>query len=361
VLLDDVSSPGAAVATAQRINEVLRNPLEFEGKEITLSASIGVALSTAGTESAADLLRQADLAMYTAKDKGRSRWEMFDSHGAPALVERLGLETDLWQAIDHGGLLVRYQPEFSLTTGEIVAVEALVRWQHPTRGLLAPKEFVPFAEESSLILALDRHVLREACRCAKQWSDPRRGRDRVVVSVNLSPRFIRQPDVVTDITETLREVDADPRCLQIEITERVALVDVDRTIATLDALRRLGIRIAIDDFGTGYSSLGLLKRLPVDVVKLARSFVESMDVLDADIAIVQAVITMGHALGMKITAEGVERVDQAARLRRLGCDTAMGFYWTSAVDPDELLEMLRDGVARADPTAVPIGVSSHAF
>jgi diguanylate cyclase (GGDEF)-like protein/PAS domain S-box-containing protein len=361
LLLDDVSSPGAAVATAQRINEVLRNPLEFEGKEITLSASIGVALSTAGTESAADLLRQADLAMYSAKDKGRSRWEMFDSHGAPALVERLGLETDLWQAIDHGGLLVRYQPEFSLTTGEIVAVEALVRWQHPTRGLLAPKEFVPFAEESSLILALDRHVLREACRCAKQWSDPRRGRDRVVVSVNLSPRFIRQPDVVTDITETLREVDADPRCLQIEITERVALVDVDRTIATLDALRRLGIRIAIDDFGTGYSSLGLLKRLPVDVVKLARSFVESMDVLDADIAIVQAVITMGHALGMKITAEGVERVDQAARLRRLGCDTAMGFYWTSAVDPDELLEMLRDGVARADSTAVPIGVSSHAF
>ena len=365
LLLEDVSSPGAAVATAQRITEVLRTPLDFEGKEITLSASIGVSLSTGGADSAADLLRHADIAMYSAKDKGRSRWEMFDSHAAPARIERLELESDLWQAIDHGGLLVRYQPEFSLATGEIVAAEALVRWQHPTRGLLEPKDFIPFAEESSLILALDRHVLREACRFAKQWSGPRRGSDRLIVSVNLSPRFIRQPDVVNDITETLREVDADPRCLQIEITERVALTDVDRTIATLDALRRLGIRIAIDDFGTGYSSLGFLKRLPIDVVKLARTFVESMDVLEADIAIVQAVITMGHALGMKITAEGVERVDQAARLRRLGCDTAMGFYWTSAVDPEELLELLRDGLARDDArllnnAVVPIALRQRA-
>jgi EAL domain-containing protein (putative c-di-GMP-specific phosphodiesterase class I) len=166
--------------------------------------------------------------------------------------------------------------------------------------------------------------------------------------------------VVDDISSTLREVGADPRCLQIEITERTALTDVDRTIETLEALRRLGIRIAIDDFGTGYSSLGYLKRLPIDVVKLDRSFVDSMDVIDADVAIVQAVITMGHALGMKVTAEGVERVDQAARLRRLGCDTAMGFYWTSAVDPDELLEMLRDGLARTDATLVSTGIRQTA-
>ena len=227
---------------------------------------------------------------------------------------------------------MRFQPEFSLATGEVVAAEALVRWQHPTRGLLEPDDFIPFAEESSLILALDRHVLREACRSARRWSQLRRWRDRVVVSVNLSPRFIRQPDVVADITATLREVDADPRCLQIEITERTALTDIDRTVDTLQALRLLGVRVAIDDFGTGYSSLSYLKRLPIDVVKLDRAFVESMDVLESDVAIVQAVITMAHALGMKVTAEGVERVEQAARLRRLGCDTAMGWYWTSAVD-----------------------------
>lgn len=356
LLLDDISGVGAAIATAQRITETLRAPLDFEGREIVLSASIGVAMSTAGADTAGDLLRQADLAMYGAKDKGRSRWELFDTLAAPALVERLQLEGELWHAIDHGGLIVRYQPEFSLTTGEVVAAEALVRWQHPTRGLLEPDDFVPFAEESSLILALDRHVLREACRCAREWSERRWGRDRVIVSVNLSPRFIRQSDVVDDITATLREVDADPRCLQIEITERTALTDVERTVETLEALRRLGIRIAIDDFGTGYSSLGYLKRLPIDVVKLDRTFVESMDVLEADVAIVQAVITMGHALGMKVTAEGVERVEQATRLRRLGCDTAMGYYWTSAVDADALLEILRDGISRDEHRAVPIGL-----
>jgi diguanylate cyclase (GGDEF)-like protein/PAS domain S-box-containing protein len=354
LLLDDVSSASAAVGTAQRITEVLRTPLDFEGREILLSASIGITLSTGGIESAGDLLRHADLAMYRAKDKGRARWELFDAHAAPALVEQLELEGELWQAIDHGGVVVRYQPEFSLTTGEVVAAEALVRWQHPTRGLLEPADFIRVAEESSLILAIDRHVLREACRSAGKWSERRRGSDRVTVSVNLSPRFIRQPDVIEDIISTVREVGADPRCLQIEITERTALTDVDRTIDTLEGLRRLGIRIAIDDFGTGYSSLGYMKRLPIDVVKLDRSFVESMDLLEADVAIVQAVITMGHALGMKVTAEGVERVDQAARLRRLGCDTAMGFYWTSAVDADDMFEILRDGAGGDGYAGVPI-------
>jgi diguanylate cyclase (GGDEF)-like protein/PAS domain S-box-containing protein len=355
VLLDDVSSTDAAIATAQRITEVLQTPLEFEGQEIVLSASIGITLSTGGIDSAGDLLRNADLAMYSAKDKGRSRWELFDSHVVPALAERLALEGELWHAVDNGGLIVRYQPEFSLTTGEVVAAEALVRWDHPTRGLLEPDDFVPVAEESSLMLALDRHVLREACRCARVWSERRWGRDRVIVSVNLSLRFIRQPDVIDDIVATLREVDADPRCLQIEITERTALSDVDRTIETLEGLRRLGIRIAIDDFGTGYSSLGYLKRLPIDVVKLDRTFVESMDALEADVAIVQAVITMGHALGMKVTAEGVERVEQAARLRRLGCDTAMGFYWSSAVDADDFDEILREGSGDAR-RALPLGL-----
>jgi EAL domain-containing protein (putative c-di-GMP-specific phosphodiesterase class I) len=330
----------------------LRAPLEFEGRDVVLSASVGIALST-GVATAGDLLRHADLAMYAAKDNGRARWELFDAHTAPLLVERLQFEGELWNALDNNELLVRFQPEFSLATGDVVAAEALVRWPHPTRGLLEPDDFIPLAEESNLIVALDRYVLREACRTARRWSELRRWRDRVVVSVNLSPRFIRQPDVVADITATLRQVDADPRCLQIEITERTAMADTDRTVDTLRQLRLLGVRIAIDDFGTGYSSLSCLKRLPVDVVKLDRGFVESMDVLESDVAIVQAVITMAHALGMKVTAEGVERVEQASRLRRLGCDTAMGWYWTSAVEAEAMLEILRDAGANV---VVPIGL-----
>jgi diguanylate cyclase (GGDEF)-like protein/PAS domain S-box-containing protein len=346
LLLDDIVTVAEAAVIAQRITECLSVPIGFEGHEIVLSASVGVALSTAGSHSAGELLRQADVAMYVAKDNGRSRWEIYDEHEAPAPGSRLALESELWQAIDDEELLVRFQPEFSLTTGEVVAVEALVRWPHPTRGLLEPDDFIPLAEETSLVVALDRYVLREACRCARQWWDRRRPGERIVVSVNLSPRFVRQPGVVDDIMATLREVDADPRCLQIEITERTALTDVDRTVETLEELRRLGVRVAIDDFGTGYSSLGYLKRLPIDVVKLDRSFVESMDVLESDVAIVQAVITMAHALGMKVTAEGVERVEQTVRLRRLGCDTAMGWYWTSAVDAAAVREILGDGAGR---------------
>jgi EAL domain-containing protein (putative c-di-GMP-specific phosphodiesterase class I) len=274
-------------------------------------------------------------------------------HAAPLLGERLELERDLRRAIEGNELVVRYQPEFSLATGEVVAAEALVRWQHPTRGLLEPDEFIPFAEESSLIVELDRHVLRAACASARRWSELRRWGDRVVVSVNLSPRFVRLSTAVAEVTAALHDGGVDPRCLQIEITERTALTDIDRTVETLQQLRLLGVRVAIDDFGTGYSSLSYLKRLPVDVVKLDRAFVESMDVLEADVAIVQAVITMAHALGMKVTAEGVERVEQAARLRRLGCDTAMGFYWTSAVGADDLLEILRDGAVDDAAVVVP--------
>jgi EAL domain-containing protein (putative c-di-GMP-specific phosphodiesterase class I) len=225
-----------------------------------------------------------------------------------------------------------------------------VRWEHPTRGLLAPDAFVPFAEESSLIVAIDRYVLREACARVKEWQRP--GCDRVVVSVNLSPRFMRLADVVADIKSVIRETGVDPRCVQLEITERTALTDVETTVVRLHELRALGIRVAIDDFGTGYSSLGYLKRLPVDVVKLDRSFIESMDTQASDVAIVQAVITMGHALGMKVTAEGVERPEQAARLRALGCDTAMGWLWSPALPGVELPDHISDGFPVSDGASV---------
>jgi diguanylate cyclase (GGDEF)-like protein/PAS domain S-box-containing protein len=341
LLLDQLEHANEAVAVADRITEVLRQPITVGTRQLVVSASIGIAVSHGGREVAGDLLRQADLAMYLAKERGRARWEFFDAQSAPHVVERLELEGDLWRAIENHELVVRYQPEVELATGRVRRAEALVRWQHPERGLLDPGSFVPFAEESSLIVAIDRYVLREACKRVREWQ-PAIG-DRMVVSVNLSPRFMRQADVVTDITQIITETGVDPRCVQLEITERTALTDVDTTVTRLHELRALGIRVAIDDFGTGYSSLGYLKRLPVDVVKLDRSFVESMDTQTSDVAIVQAVITMGHALGMKVTAEGVERPEQAARLRALGCDTAMGWLWSPAMPSGDLPDLIAEG------------------
>ncbi|HEX4491954.1 MAG TPA: bifunctional diguanylate cyclase/phosphodiesterase [Acidimicrobiia bacterium] len=360
VLLEDLDSVGAATAVADRIADALGEPLIFEGHEVVLTASVGIAVSHAGDETTGELMRHADLAMFVAKDQGRSGWELFDSPVDPGEPVRRELEDELWDALDSEQLVVRFQPEFSLASGDVVAAEALVRWPHPTRGLLEPDDFLPLAKETNLIVAVDRYVLRQACRCAREWWDLRSPRERAVVSVNLSPRFLRQPDVVEDIVATMRETGADPRGLRLEITERTALTDIDQTVETLEALRRLGIRVAIDDFGTGYSSLSYLKRLPVDVVKLDRSFVESMDQLESDVAIVQAVITMSHALGMKVTAEGVERVEQAARLRRLGCDTAMGWYWTSAVDADAMADILQDGVVREDIPVVALARAAAA-
>jgi diguanylate cyclase (GGDEF)-like protein/PAS domain S-box-containing protein len=343
VLLGSLDDATEAVHVAERITDVLKQPVPVGDRELVVSSSIGIAMSATGADNASDLLRQADLAMYVAKEKGRSRWELFDAASAPHVVERLELEGDLWRALDREQLVVQFQPEVLLTSEDVVSAEALVRWQHPTRGLVPPIDFIPFAEESNLICAIDRYVLERACRWAREWADLRLGGERMTVSVNLSPRFVRQPDAVAEITTIVRASGVDPRCLQVEITERTALTDMEHTIATLHALRTLGIRVAIDDFGTGYSSLGYLKRLPVDVVKLDRSFVEGMDTAESDVAIVQAVITMGHALGMKVTAEGVERSEQACRLAALGCDTAMGWYWSPSLTPELMSSVLRSG------------------
>jgi diguanylate cyclase (GGDEF)-like protein/PAS domain S-box-containing protein len=351
VLLHDLGDPEVALRVADRIVAAMRDPMVIEGHELFVSASVGCALSRGGADRAGDLLQQADLAMYVAKEKGRARWELFDPSLAPHVMERLELEGDLWRALDHGELVVHFQPEVALETGHVVATEALLRWNHPRRGLLDPPVFVPLAEESSLIVAIDRFVLREACRWARRWSDGRPIDKPLVVSVNLSPRYMRQGDVVADITSVLRETGVDPRTVQLEITERMALTDLDTTCSQLHQLRALGVRVAVDDFGTGYSSLSYLKQLPIDVLKLDKSFVDGLEGTPADLAIVQAIVTMGHALGVKITAEGVERAEQAARLRELGCDSAMGWLWTAAVPPEQLgalaeLGFMPDGGSR---------------
>ena len=277
VLLARLTDTDIALRVADRIIEQLRQPITVDGHDLFLSASVGIALSRAGLDRAGDLLRQADLAMYVAKEKGRARWELFDASHAPHVMERLELEGDLWRALEHGELVVHFQPEVALETGAVVGTEALLRWMHPTKGELMPARFVPFAEESSLIVAIDRFVLREASRWAKRWSTSRAKEDTFVVSVNLSPRFMRQSDVVDDITTVLHETGVDPRLVQIEITERSALTDLETTCAQLHELRAIGVRVAVDDFGTGYSSLSYLKQLPIDVLKLDKSFVDGLE------------------------------------------------------------------------------------
>ncbi len=343
VLLTDLEDSDTALVICERIIEAMREPVVMDGHELYVSSSVGLALSVGGADRAGDLLRQADLAMYVAKEKGRGRWEVFDPSFAPHVMERLELEGDLWRALEHGELKVQFQPEIELRSGNVVATEALLRWQHPRRGMLEPDSFIPLAEESSLIVAIDRFVLSEACQWSRRWSPLRTGDDPLVVSVNLSPRFMRQTDVVADITAVLRESGVDPRCLQLEITERSAVTDLESTCAQLHQLRALGVRVAVDDFGTGYSSLSYLKRLPIDVLKLDKSFVDGLDEAASDLAIVQAIVTMGHALGVKVTAEGVERKEQASRLRDLGCDSAMGWLWSKAVPADQLAGIAEAG------------------
>jgi diguanylate cyclase (GGDEF)-like protein/PAS domain S-box-containing protein len=335
VLVDGLHDGSGAVAVAERITGAFRQPMQVSGRELFVSTSIGIAVAQNGDAEPGDLLRHADLAMYLAKDRGRSRWELFDAGSEPHVTERLELEGDLWRALESGELVVHFQPEVELDTGIVSSVEALVRWQHPRRGLLMPGDFVPVAEESSLIVAIDRYVLGVACAWARRWRDERG--EPLIVGVNLSPRFMRQPDAVGAIRAMVEGSGCSPRSLRLEITERTALTDVETTVLQLHQLRALGIGVAIDDFGTGYSSLGYLKRLPVDVVKLDRTFVEGTDRHDADVAIAQAVITMGHALGMRVVAEGVERAEQALRLRAIGCDGAQGWHWSPAVNPEAVV------------------------
>jgi diguanylate cyclase (GGDEF)-like protein/PAS domain S-box-containing protein len=352
VLRPLVPTDDEACLLAAELLDALTAPILIDGHELVVQASIGVTTSD-GEHEAGDLLRQSDLAMYVAKENGRARWETFDGTVAAPYAERLEIERDLRHALDHRELVAYYQPEISLSTGAVTTCESLLRWEHPARGLLTPSSFIPYAEETTLILDIDRYLLREACRQAQAW-DERHGSERsLIVSMNLSPRFLRQSEAVEELLAIMQETGVDPRRVQLEITERTALEDLEGTVATLLSIRALGVRIAIDDFGTGYSSLGYLKRLPVDVVKLDRSFVETMDTDDGDLAIVQAVITMGHALGMKVTAEGVERAEQAQRLAALGCDAAAGFFWSRAVPAAELEPLARLGFATPAPSLVP--------
>jgi diguanylate cyclase (GGDEF)-like protein/PAS domain S-box-containing protein len=350
ILLEDLTSAGDAILIAERVMEALREPIRLDGQEVFVTASIGIALGDAAQSATGQgLLRDADVAMYRAKANGRAGYEVFRASMRESGKGRLKTEADLRRALARDELRLHYQPQVELATGRIVGFEALVRWEHPERGLLAPAAFVPIAEESGLVLPLGRWVLETACRQASEWcADPeiRRG---IVMAVNLSPRQFRHPHLVDDLAQVLTRTRLDPDALEIEITEGTAMGDADATVRTLERLKTLGVRLAIDDFGTGYSSLSYLRRFPIDVLKVDRSFVAGLPGNGGDAAIIRSVVSLARALGLKAVAEGVETPAQLEELRALGCDQGQGYLFGKPVPAEEAERLLRDSSHRVVP------------
>ena len=340
ILLEDLDDTDGATAVAERVGKGLETPFMVEGREIVVTMSVGVALNTRRPISPEELLRDADMAMYRAKGKGKNRYEVFDTDMAAPAMHRLDLELDLRSAVAREEFRLHYQPVVHLETGRVAEFEALVRWQHKDRGLLAPEAFIGLTEETGLIIPIGQWVLTEACRQARLWQEQRPSDPPLTIGVNLSARQLQDPNLVSLVSRVLADSGLDARSLKLEITESVVMQDAPATLTTLHTLRDLGIRLAIDDFGTGYSSLGYLKRFPIDTLKIDRSFVEGITNDPEDVAIVQAVISVAKSLGLSVTAEGIETEEQLRRLLELGCDRGQGFYFGQPLAADIVFESL---------------------
>ena len=349
LLVHRVSTAEQALHKAERIIAALRRPFLVDGREFFVSASIGVTVNRTPHASAEELLREADIAFYQAKTSGKARAVLFEPSMIEQARKRLELETDLRHALERGELELHYQPEVDLATGRVTAVEALVRWPHPRHGLLRPDAFVPLAEECGLILPLGIHVLRAACRQARAWMETLA--EAPVVSVNLSARELTHPTLVADVRAILAETGLDPALLRLEITETAAMQDVETTTATLAALQRLGVRIAVDDFGTGYSSLSYLRRLPVNTLKVDRSFVAATDHDPQAVTILQAITALAQALGLEVVAEGVETETQCERVRAADCTSAQGYYFAQPLTAEAMTRLLTEQGRRATTAA----------
>lgn len=355
VLLEP-ADPAGARFVAERIMEALSPAYLAQRNEVVIHASIGIVVASESGESAEEILRNADVAMYAAKAHGKARYEVFEPGMHASALERLEIETDLQRALDRGELFLHYQPVVSLADGRIVGAEALVRWQHPRRGVLSPSGFIPVAEESGLIVPLGRWVLAEGCRQANRWR-ALRPEDPISVSVNVSAAELEREDFVDHVQGVLIQTGVDPALVVLEITESTLMRDVKEASRRLAALKNLGVRLALDDFGTGYSSLSYLKRFPMDVLKIDQSFVQGLSAGPEESALARAIVQIGRTLKMRTVAEGIETAEEMQRLRGLGCELGQGFHLSRPVPPDEIAAMLRDGGLLLEPLASVARVS----
>ncbi|MDQ3855099.1 MAG: EAL domain-containing protein, partial [Chloroflexota bacterium] len=340
VLLEDITDVRGATRVAERVLQAFQMPFVIGDHELFVTTSIGIALSSTGRETPDELLRDADVALYRAKSSGRARYEVYDVSMNARAIERLRLETDLRRAIERDELLVHYQPTVALGTGQITGMEALVRWQHPERGLVPPGDFIPLAEETGLIVQIGQVVRDEACRQAGDWCRTHPDLDPFVISVNLSTQELHSPDLPRWIAESLEKAGLSPDHLALEITENMLMEDGASASAVLQGLKDMGVRLAMDDFGTGYSNLSYLKRFPVDYLKIDRSFIDGLSNDAADRAIVEAAITLGTSLGVQVAAEGVRTGKQVAILRTLGCSLGQGEYFSQPLPAEPAGELL---------------------
>src|SRR5688500_1871593 len=340
ILLESITDTSDAGRVAERIEEALSFPINLGGAEVTTSASMGIVTSSMSHEQPEQLLRSADMAMYRAKAAGRARYEMFDRAMHSDALARLQLETDLRRAVDQGEFRLHYQPLVSLRTGRVTGLEALVRWEHPERGLVQPAGFIAIAEETGLIVPIGRWVLVEACRQMKQWHASHPRKTPLTIGVNLSVKQFSQPDLLDQITHALETTELPPSALRLEITESAIIDKGTYAIAVLTQIRDLGVQVYLDDFGTGYSSLSYLHGLPIDAIKIDRAFVSSMDTNEKNLRLVRTVLTLSEIVGVRAEAEGISTSEQLRELRSLNCEQGQGYLFSAPITRDAVSDLL---------------------
>ncbi|MGN6695231.1 MAG: putative bifunctional diguanylate cyclase/phosphodiesterase, partial [Aquihabitans sp.] len=340
ILVVDSPDQAGVVALAERVLALVAQPYRIQGRDIRVTASIGIAFADDESVDAEVLLRSADVAMYLAKDRGKNRYAVFEAHMHTSVFERLELKADLVRAIDDGQLRCHYQPIVSLQTGRITGVEALVRWEHPTRGLLYPDAFIPLAEDTGLIVPLGRWVMREACQQLRAWQLRLPASSTMSMSINLSVRQLMHEQIIRDVRDAVGDAGLDPSTVTMEITETTLMHDTEMTRERLAELREIGVSLAVDDFGTGYSSLQYVQRFPIDVIKIDRSFVTGLGTNPGDGAVVQSMIELSQRLGVHTVAEGIDRPEQVTLLQSLGADLGQGYLFSKPVEANRISALL---------------------
>ena len=335
ILCEDLVGSDQVEGIADRVCATVAVPFPLSGIEVEMTASVGIAFAGRGDQLSAQLLQEADAAMYMAKGRGGGQHQVIDLRELRPVNHQTGLDRDLVGALDRGELRTEYQPIVSTTNGQVIGVEALLRWDHPSRGLVSPLLLIPLAERSGLITEIGRWVLERACRDQRRWAG-----EELMMSVNVSAQQLMSPDFATTVSDVLSATGADPERVILEVTESVLMQDTERALVVLNDLKRVGVSIALDDFGTGYSSLNHLKRFPIDVVKIDQGFVAELDRDEASLAIVHALVELTKMLGMTVVAEGVETAEQYQQLTMLACNSCQGYYFARPMSADNLTTLL---------------------